>query len=309
MLDNIFHFLAPDLEDVISFGLARRSLHQFAAKALATAWAAAFGRLVGTKIAIVDGDTPPEDLPCEFRRESLFQELAEGFNRAERRAACGRFGWGPFTRRGAVNLSLLARVRFDLLDPQPAMILFFEDLFEMDSLLDDECTSPFRELEFHLDEGDFVPLDDSYVLRNRTLRHFVRSKTVYDACKDERDLKWGARRALSRIFLQRCRWDAEHRGMWAGHAFDISVVANPSVDPIDVFGKQFVLSAAGFELLRCVDDEHLVFLVPGLLLPEDENTGGEACAVKKIGAEADDGLQKVHPEEFFPDLALSAHAK
>lgn len=35
----------------------------------------------------------------------------------------------------------------------------------------------------------------------------------------------------------------------AGDAFDIGVIADPAVDALDVLGQQFVLGAAGFELL------------------------------------------------------------
>ena len=59
----------------------------------------------------------------------------------------------------------------------------------------------------------------------------------------------------------------------AGDAFDIGVVSDPAMDAFDVLGQQFVLGATGFELLRGIDDEHLVLPVLRLLLPEDEDAG------------------------------------
>ncbi len=95
----------------------------------------------------------------------------------------------------------------------------------------------------------------------------------------------------------------------AGDAFHVLEVANPAVDALDVLEEQFVLGAAGFELLRGIDDEHLVLPVLRLLLPEDEDASGEAGAVEEVRPEADDGLQQVHAEEFLPNLALLAHAE
>ena len=74
-------------------------------------------------------------------------------------------------------------------------------------------------------------------------------------------------------------------------------------------GKEFVLGAAGLELLRGVEDEHLVLPILLLALAEDEDAGGQAGAVKQVWAEADDGFEQIHAENLFPDRAFLAHAE
>ena len=76
-----------------------------------------------------------------------------------------------------------------------------------------------------------------------------------------------------------------------------------------MLGQEFVLGAAGLELLRGVEDEDLVLAVPFLALAEDENAGGQAGAVEQVWAEADDGFEQIHLENLLSDHAFFAHAE
>jgi hypothetical protein len=90
----------------------------------------------------------------------------------------------------------------------------------------------------------------------------------------------------------------------AGDAFNIGVVADPAVDALDVLGKQFVLGAAGFELLRGIEEEYLVAAIRPLASAKDEDP--QAVSELKVSLEGELASAPADeaPSEAAPDAPV-----
>jgi hypothetical protein len=92
-------------------------------------------------------------------------------------------------------------------------------------------------------------------------------------------------------------------------AIHILKISIPSVVAPHVFGKQFIVRTAGFELLGSVDYEHFVLSVLVLSLTKHEDAGSQGVPVEEIRPQPYDGFQHVHAEDLLTNLAFGPHAE
>ncbi len=94
-----------------------------------------------------------------------------------------------------------------------------------------------------------------------------------------------------------------------GHACHLLEVSIPAMDAFNMLWKNFILGTVGLDLVRCIDDEHLVTALLGFALAKDQDAGSKAGAVEEIRAEIGRGFEQIHVQDLLSDLTLSGHAK
>lgn len=76
-----------------------------------------------------------------------------------------------------------------------------------------------------------------------------------------------------------------------GHACHLLEVSIPAMDAFNMLWKNFILGTAGLELVRRIDDEHLVTALLGFALAKDQDAGSKAGALEEIRAEIGRGFE------------------
>lgn len=222
--DLIFREL--DFVDVFFLGLTSRYLWNIARRLIGTFYASFIGNWVGQNIICVGHYTDPLDVPSGFLTEQEKTELLEGFDEddlySDDEDACSKDDIGK-----PQNLYKLASVRYLNLGNRELPTLRGISLNHGIARIPKEVD--WRTL--HMEEQDFHPKASSWTLRNLTTHKYVRSESI--------DRRGGSQTGphigppgFGEAVLSRICWSTDpnlsmahngtsHRGVWAGHCFDI----------------------------------------------------------------------------------------
>ena len=245
LLDAIFQKL--DIEHVFVLGLQTRYFWNVARRHIQAYCASSCGPWAGKGIICVGEYLEPADYPPNILTESEKEELQKGLNESEIWDDVWSDEGSTDFVSSPTNLYSLADARYQRVGEWQyslvnGLIGRAALLGEWHRLPTSRSTPIFNDLP-HYELSDFYPEDQPWILRNLTTQEYVRSEAI--AIKPEYIhgpnidvLGFG-----EVVWLRVC-WSTEtdgsmdytnniHRGLWAGHRFDITTLDRHKQDSLE----------------------------------------------------------------------------